>query len=78
MVICVVQCFRVVQCRVKVPHLNGLWFDRVPQTIAYWGLSLFPDSSSFATSISLALPGGLHCFLLLFLGSHVAPSLLLA
>jgi len=78
MVIFVVQCFRVVQCRVQVPHLNGLWFGLVPQTIAYWGLSSFPDCSSFATPISLALAGGLHCFLLSFLGSEVAPSLLLA
>jgi len=78
MVIFVVQCFRVVQCRVKVPYFNGLWFGPVPQTIAYWGLSSFPNSSSFATSISLALAGGLHCFLLSFLGSPAAPSLLLA
>jgi len=77
MVIFVGQCFHVVQCRVKVPHLNGLWFGPVPQTIAYWGLSSFPDSSSLATSISLALAGGLHCFLLSFLSSQVAPSLLL-
>jgi len=78
MVFSVVQCFCVVQCRVKVPHLNGLWFGPVPQTIAYWGLASFPDSSPFVTSISLAFAGGLHCFLLSFLGSHVAPSLLLA
>jgi len=78
MVIFVVKCFRVVQCRVKVPNRNGLWFGPVPQTIAYWRLSSFPDTSSFATSISLALAGGLYCFLLSFLGSQVAPSLLLA
>jgi len=78
MVIFVFQCFRVVQCCVKVPYLNGLWFGPVPQTIAYWGLSSFPDPSSLVTSISLGLAGGLLCFLLSFLGSHVAPSLLLA
>ena len=78
MVIFVVQCFRVVQCCVKVPYLNGLWFGHVPQTIVYLGLSSFPDSSSFATSISLAPAGGLHCFFLSFIGSQVAPSLLLA
>ena len=80
MVIFVVQCFRVVQCRVKVPHLNGLWSGPVPQTIAYWGLSSFPDSSpaSLSTSLSHALPGGLHCVLLSFFCSQVAPSLLFA
>jgi len=77
MVILVVQCFGVVQCRIKVPHLNGLCFGHVPQTIAYWGLSSFLYSASFATSISLALAGGLHCFLLSFFGSQVASSLLL-
>jgi len=80
MVILVVQCLRVVQCYVKVPHLNGLWFGLVLQTIVYWGLSSFPDSSptSVGTSISLALARGLPYFLLSFLGSHVAPSFLLA
>ena len=80
MIVFVVQCFRVVQCRVKVPHLNGLWFGLVPQTIAYWGLSSFPDSSSdpLSTSISRALAGGLHCFLLSVFGSQVVPSLLFA
>ena len=62
MVVLVVQSFRIVQCRVQVPHLNGLWFGLVPQTIAYWGPSSFPDSPSFVTSISLALASGLHCF----------------
>ena len=80
MVVLEVQCFRVVQCCLKVPHLNGLWFGPHPQTIAYWGHWSFPDSSptSFSTSISRALAGGLHRFLLSLQGSHVTPSLLLA
>ena len=80
MVVFVVQCFRVVHCRVKVPHPNRLWFGPVPQTIAYWGLLSFPDSSSasLSTAISRALAGGLHCFLLSFFGFQVAPYLLFA
>jgi len=80
MIVLVVQCFHVLECRVKVSHLNGLWFGPVPQTIAYCGLSSFPNSSptSFSTPISHALTGGLHRFLFWFRGCHVAPSLLLA
>jgi len=80
MVVVVVQCFRIVQCRVEVPHLNRLWFGPVPQTIAYWALSLCPNSSpsSLLTPISCALTGSLHCFLLSFIGSQVALSLLFA
>jgi len=35
MVVFVVQCFHIVQCCVKVHHLNALWFGPVPQTMVY-------------------------------------------
>src|SRR6195952_450364 len=60
MVIVVFESFRVVECRVVVFQDNGFSFWSVPQTIAYWGQSSFPDcGSSFSTSISLIF--GLVC-----------------
>jgi len=60
MVLVVIECFCVVECRVLVFHDDGFSFGYVPQPISYWGQSSFPDSSgSFSTSISLIF--GLVC-----------------
>jgi len=66
MVLVVIECFRVVECREVIFHGDGFSFGSVPQTISYWGQLSFPDcSGSCSTSISLIF--GLVCQGVVFL-----------